>query len=516
MTISIRHTCALIATSTLLTSPALAQWSTDSTMHQIVADGNGEQVQPKIAPITDGGCYISWYTSDSGYDVRLQRLDAEGNPLWGDNGILIADRGYSSTQDYDLDIDLEGYAVLVFRDDRFGGDRITAQRISPDGAPQWGANGIQFSDGSLFVATPDIATTSDGRTVIAWGSESETRLARITTTGTIEWETSINEPGLTTLVASMHDGGNGSVIISWIQYATFFGQKTLHATKVGANGTETWASRTAVYDAGSIQFGTFPEFHTNGDGTSTFSWYDTQNGLNVYAQRLASDGTEIFPHNGVTVSTAARERVAPSATHDASTDTTYISWVELTNNQGFQGIYTQALNGSGNKLWGNEGIELTPPDANASGTINVQVMENELVTLWIEGGTGIGNDVIHAVRQSSKGDTVWDTMIASDPAYRARLVSTFSENQIIAAWQIGDFGVADIESHNLNPDGTLGMPAVVCEADLNSDGVLNFFDVSIFLNAFNAGDPIADFTGDGVLNFFDISYFLQDYTAGCP
>lgn len=56
----------------------------------------------------------------------------------------------------------------------------------------------------------------------------------------------------------------------------------------------------------------------------------------------------------------------------------------------------------------------------------------------------------------------------------------------------------------------------VCPADLTGDGVLNFFDVSAFLSAYNAMNPAADFTGDGVFNFFDVSAFLSAYNAGCP
>jgi hypothetical protein len=55
-----------------------------------------------------------------------------------------------------------------------------------------------------------------------------------------------------------------------------------------------------------------------------------------------------------------------------------------------------------------------------------------------------------------------------------------------------------------------------CPADLTGDGVLNFFDISAFLNAYNSMDPIADFTNDGVFNFFDVSAFLNAYNAGCP
>jgi hypothetical protein len=55
-----------------------------------------------------------------------------------------------------------------------------------------------------------------------------------------------------------------------------------------------------------------------------------------------------------------------------------------------------------------------------------------------------------------------------------------------------------------------------CPADLNGDGMLNFFDVSAFLQAYNTMNPIADFTGDGMFNFFDVSAFLQAYNMGCP
>jgi hypothetical protein len=58
--------------------------------------------------------------------------------------------------------------------------------------------------------------------------------------------------------------------------------------------------------------------------------------------------------------------------------------------------------------------------------------------------------------------------------------------------------------------------AAVCEADLNNDGVLDFFDVQAFLQAFATQDPIADFTDDGVFDFFDVQAFLQAFAAGCP
>ncbi len=56
----------------------------------------------------------------------------------------------------------------------------------------------------------------------------------------------------------------------------------------------------------------------------------------------------------------------------------------------------------------------------------------------------------------------------------------------------------------------------LCDVDINCDGVLNFFDVSAFISAYNAMDPRADFTGDGAFNFFDVSAYIAQYSAGCP
>ena len=60
--------------------------------------------------------------------------------------------------------------------------------------------------------------------------------------------------------------------------------------------------------------------------------------------------------------------------------------------------------------------------------------------------------------------------------------------------------------------GALEFPAF----DLNGDGELNFFDVSVFLGAFAVQDPVADIDGDGQYSFFDVSAFLQAFTIGCP
>ncbi len=65
----------------------------------------------------------------------------------------------------------------------------------------------------------------------------------------------------------------------------------------------------------------------------------------------------------------------------------------------------------------------------------------------------------------------------------------------------------------------LALPFIVdttCSPDLNDDGVLDFFDVSAYLNLFSSGDLAADWNNDGVLDFFDVSSYLNAFSTGCP
>jgi len=57
-----------------------------------------------------------------------------------------------------------------------------------------------------------------------------------------------------------------------------------------------------------------------------------------------------------------------------------------------------------------------------------------------------------------------------------------------------------------------------CPADLAPPfGVLNFFDITAFLAAFNTQDPIADLAAPfGSFNFFDVVAYITAFNAGCP
>lgn len=68
----------------------------------------------------------------------------------------------------------------------------------------------------------------------------------------------------------------------------------------------------------------------------------------------------------------------------------------------------------------------------------------------------------------------------------------------------------------LNSYAVYAPPASNCPVDLNNDGNLNFFDISMFVTFFQGQNPVADWNNDGLYNFFDFSAFLAEFNAGCP
>lgn len=140
--------------------------------------------------------------------------------------------------------------------------------------------------------------------------------------------------------------------------------------------------------------------------------------------------------------------------------------------------------------------------------------------------------LVNDVNQEFRTITV-DTMYEFDPEYIAPsngMVMINADGSFTYAADAGFVGV-DLFSYRSmttipgvsNP--VYSQPAMVVVrvdsagcgiADFNSDGELNFFDVSEFLVAYQSEDPQADLNADGLFSFFDVSAFLVAYGAGCP
>ncbi|MGV6813598.1 MAG: GC-type dockerin domain-anchored protein [Phycisphaerales bacterium] len=93
-----------------------------------------------------------------------------------------------------------------------------------------------------------------------------------------------------------------------------------------------------------------------------------------------------------------------------------------------------------------------------------------------------------------------------------------SGGTVFMGTELADNEMYDPATQNLNYGAVVAYDIICvpdCPADINNDGVVDFFDISLFLAAFGTGDPSADINADGIINFFDVSAFLTLYSAGC-
>ena len=448
-----------------------AQWSSDPSTNLPLADkGNGnDQVQPKLKPLPGNGWYVSWFDSDPtspppvGYDVRIQRLSPSGVELLAHDGALVADLTNSSTQDYGLDIDASGNALLAFLDTRAGSNQqVTATKVNNGGRQIWGRHGVQLTSDSSFHAAPKIAGTSDGQVVVAWTSDSNVVLQRLDANGNPLWGAGIvlTESGANYSVADLHAADNGSVILSWVRDTGFGSNRQLRANKFDTTGAVLWGSQNlSIFDTGSLQFGNFPYFTPDGSGGAVFGWYTSSPTLQCFAQHIRADGSEAFPHNGSAASTnTSNVRVSPSVSYRASSDETFLFWTEEDSLQFKNGVSGQKFNGTGARQWGQTGLTIIPLGSDSQIFVeNVQIGTGALV-FWVDQAS-FTSSTIQSIKLDGTGATVCAQFpVSTTPVTPFGLVADITKSGVAAlAWADSRIGNNAIYIQNVNPDCSLGL-----------------------------------------------------------
>jgi hypothetical protein len=464
----------------ILVAQSLAQWSPDPAENLGIAVRPGAQVQPKVRAVADGGCYISWYDDDPagsppyGYDVRLQRLDPAGNLMWPADGILIADLGFSWTQDYGLAVDAEGNALLAFLDDRFAPDtQVTATKVDPNGNQVWGPTGLQVTSGSDDKFSPKITATGDGCIVVAWSVNNDVMLQRFDAAGAPQWAPA---PLITApadgfyAVSDLHAGKDGSVIVSWVHSAST-GQ-FLYTNRLSAAGSLLWGAAVPVYDTGALQIGNRPPFVEDGSGGAVFGWYSVWPEYQVWGQRVLSDGTVQFQPGGVPVSTdPTRMRVEARVSFNPSSSETFLFWRE--EGGGLQGLYGQKLDPSGARQWTDGGKAVIPLGTDAIIDIRNHSVRNGAMAAWVvERATG-GVQIMASLLDGD-GEFVCPPLRVSSQLFgKSGLDSDLTPGRtLLLVWEDGRHPDSDIYAQNVNIDCSLGPPTAAPPTEVSPRGAV--------------------------------------------
>ncbi len=510
----------------VLAAVAAGQWPSDPAVNLPVADRTNDQVQPKIRTTSDGGCYISWFdNATGGYDVYLQRLDAQGYEQWPHNGVLVANRSYSSTTDYGLAVDADDNAILAYNDDRSGSDQIGCNKIAPDGTLLWGPTGVLLTSTTQFVASPKVTVTSTGEYIVGWSQDISFWMQRLNASGVPQWNPAkhIIPSSGSYLLADLQPSLSGTFIASWVHYTGgYTSPKYLYTQRYTTAGTPMWGlSPVIVFDGGSLQNGYFPTFLPDGTGGAIFGWYDVAGTRNAYVQHVTALGVQVFPHNGVPASTlGGRIRLSPSVAYNSASQEIFLFWTESDLYQTQWGLYGQRFSSGGARLWTDSALQVLPLSGLQNGFVETMVAGSGATVFYVD-------DYLAAHLKASCFDAAGSAVWPGSPRMISSLASSKWDTNVartasgmgIVVWADQRDGTNNLYAQNVNPDGTLGLPAFIV-GDLNCDGVVDFSDINpfvLFLSNFEiwqetyAGCPApnGDINGDGAYpSFADINPFV--------
>lgn len=454
----------------LLGFMAFGQWSTNPAVNNAIYNLSGDQTLPKIGICSDGSIYIACFSNQTGfYNVRLQRLDSQGNELWAHNGLLVFNDSTDSwVSDWDMAVDAADHAILTFSEVENGNWNITAFRISPAGAFAWGNNGIALSNNANFNAAPKVTCTPAGNSIIAWSSGDYITMQKLNSAGLKQW----GENGINVTTANQTSWpqllsvGNDDFIMKYFDDAGSFPYPTRHvyAQRFNSTGTGVWASPALISDAGGIAgFNQIFSFINDGNDGFFIAWHDDRdNNLlsSSFVQHVSSSGQVLFPNDGVEVTTlGGNHHFYPYiACPDGSSDV-YVFWNEMNSNQTTNGIYGQKISASGNRVWGNNGIAFIPLSSSTITPWAADKTGEQDVVLFFSEGNSASQD-LKAMRISTTGTFVWPgqfVTISSATSSKSQLeMSKFANGQWIVAWADNRTDINDVYAQNFSIEGTIG------------------------------------------------------------
>ena len=367
-----------------------------------------------------GGAILAYGVRDSGDNdnIYAQRIDSDGNMLWGSNGALICNAtGLQNFQK--LVCDGAGGAIITWIDQRnpsaYG---VYAQKINATGDVQWIIDGVPITiSGTSSSFYPEICSDGAGGAIISWedmGSTFDIYAQRINSTGDVQW-TANGEPISVTTGSEMSQkicsDGMGGAIITWQDSRS--GIFDIYTQMINSTGSVHYPTNgIAVCTALEEQWR--PEICSDGLGGAIIIWEDdrTDTDGDIYGQRINTVSVEHWGPNGTAICTALDEQSRYSICSNGTFEV-FITWEDRRN--GALDIYAQKLNFFGIGQWELNGTFITSynDDNPLIGTSSPQIISDsagDAIIVWGDNKTRIGYNLdIYAQKVNSTGDMQWTT-----------------------------------------------------------------------------------------------------------
>lgn len=443
----------LHASLALLTGlSAQAQWTTDVNVNTAVRTvANGEASTPLTAEGPNGSTYICWFENESGsYQLRMQRLDAAGNRLWPDTGLVVSAQPQNSAiYGYDMKSDADHNAVVAFQDERTGALDIVAYKIGPDGSFLWGPDGVQLPTPGTTGMGPSVAPLSNGNTAIAWSTTTGTprgvAMQLVGPTGDILLAAPIEIMASTNVsVPTPIATNDGGFILQYGVSAGGFGLPpwVLNAQRYDAAGNTVWPAPIQV-SSKSIPFFFVPHPVQDGEDGYYVAFNsgnpDNAGYTDVFVQHVRGNGT-LWSTDGTRadISGTIQKFVGGKGVALVDDEHGMMVTMQVTNGgQSESGVAVQRLDTAGVRQLGDMAVNVIPISSQAIQPWDASATDNGAVILHASGDFGLVH--LAATRVALDGTTVWspaqkDICTVNSNKDDMRLTEE-EDGQMVAVWQ---------------------------------------------------------------------------------
>ncbi len=418
--------CVLMA---LCSTAGLAQWTDDTSAntpltplserewdHQSVSDGLGGTITS-----------LNTQTNPGDFDnvsVVMQRLDGDGLPIWGSNGIVLTSNSHQYAE-HQLISDGAGGAFVAWTSETPTSTRqIWAQHIGANGAALWGPGGVDVciidSEQRGVQMVPDGA----GGMIIAWndiaGSFYGVFAQRIDGAGNLIWNSSgqqVSIENIETLELQLAPGSvPGSAALIWMTRNGLF--RSIRAQILDASGAR-------VFDAASVTISPTTEDYlrdtrvcSDGAGGYYAVWVRTSvsGEVRVWTVHMLASGT---PNYAGSLGGRHLKQAYPQLVSDGAGGA-FVQSSDYDLSLGLKRLCLHHLTFD-LPLWGTQGAHVADlgSDADEAGHFLVADGAGGMYSGW-NGGAIDGNQIQHI---AANGTPLWPE---NRPAFTIRIVRGFS------------------------------------------------------------------------------------------
>ncbi len=438
-----------------------AQWVDDPATNTFLANCGPDDGELYMAtnPNT-GDTYIQWEGfGTNGWSPTLQRITFEGVPQWGDDGIHIGGHEFSSMS--------EGVAMITTTDGCVVSCFATydgfsyAVKIDPDGYFVWGEQGLQLFGGLGFSRTELTAGDDGGFWALGFDYQN-LYLQYVGADGTLGPTTTISDSGgYKCMFGQLTLSLNNNVLLTYEKVGSgFYTDKELYVVAVTPDGT-ILNPASLLMSSQTFQSTYIHKAVSDGMGGGyAYIWHPGIGGaFNTYVFHFNEFGVStISDLNGISVhpTDPSNYYLDAYATSDPVSHDLIIVYEQTdAATQSQSSVYMNRITPTGEKLWG-DGI-------NVAG--NVGVNYSDLFVDAFEDGSGImvsytvnmsGLSSVFAIGYDMQGDQLWAKNISIGTYNRTMCDNStgFHLGQNIVAWVNGSNG--NVYGQNIGPDGTMG------------------------------------------------------------